>query len=250
MDPYRFTTLAHAGRDWLGPVSPGTFGRILDTLPAPPADVLDVGCGKGAMLAILLARHRACVAIGIEPNPAFAAAARESLGHAGVSERATVIVHPLERVTLPERGFDLVMCVGATQAFGDTHDAMAGSARLTRAGGHVLVGEGHWRRTPEPGYLDLLGCGPAAHTTLAGTTALGRNLGLEPVVSFESTPAEWDDYEDAYAAAVRAWADAHPDDPDAPAFRARIDRWSDGRRRWGHDTLGFALHMFRVSEHS
>jgi hypothetical protein len=56
-----------------------------------------------------------------------------------------------------------------------------------------------------------------------------------------STREEWDDYERAYAANVRAWCAAHPDDPDAPAFMERITRWSALVEQYGLDTMGYVL---------
>jgi hypothetical protein len=38
---------------------------------------------------------------------------------------------------------------------------------------------------------------------------------------------------------MHRWLDAHPDDPDAPAFRARIEAWSAAYARWGRETMGF-----------
>lgn len=64
--------------------------------------------------------------------------------------------------------------------------------------------------------------------------------------AWESSVADWDRYEDLYAATARAWADAHSGDPEAPAVRARADAWRDGYRRWGRDTLGFGLYLFRA----
>jgi len=76
---------------------------------------------------------------------------------------------------------------------------------------------------------------------LRETIASAEAAGWRVVRCHESTLADWDDYEGAYAARVRAWLDARPLDPDAGAFRDRIERWSAAYAMWGRDTMGFAL---------
>ncbi len=243
VDRWRFTTLAHAGRTWLGPVSDAAADAILEGLDRPPARVLDVGCGKGAMLARVL-RRSGGTGVGVEPNPAFAADARAAM--AGLAPAASFGLHAcdLSEAALLEASFDLTVCTGASHAFGTTEQAVAGLARLTARHGWVLLGEGYWRRRPEPEYAALLG-GEDALTDHGGNARLGRHHGLACVRARESTAQEWDAYEGAYAAAMRAWCEAHPDDPDATPFRARIDSWNAAYHRWGRDTLGFGLYLFR-----
>lgn len=49
-DPFRWTTIAHAGRSVLGPLAAGEVAAMLAAVTRPPAAVLDVGCGRGTML--------------------------------------------------------------------------------------------------------------------------------------------------------------------------------------------------------
>jgi hypothetical protein len=65
------------------------------------------------------------------------------------------------------------------------------------------------------------------------------------VAHHASTREEWDDYERTYAAAMRAWLAAHPDDADAPEFRDRIETWAAAYERWGCETMGFVTMVLR-----
>ena len=38
---------------------------------------------------------------------------------------------------------------------------------------------------------------------------------------------------------------ARPGDPEADAFRERIDAWSEGYSRWGRETMGFVTMALR-----
>lgn len=244
MNEFRFTTLAHADLDILGPLSTTALDELLDRARPAPARVLDVGCGKGALL--VRAHERWGVELtGVEPNDAFVAATVDRLTKVGAS--FMVFDTPLEHAILPRRAHDLVTCIGASHAFGTPDDAVADMAQLVAPGGLVVLGEGYWRRTPDPEYAAMLG-GEDSMLDHAGNAARGRAHGLACEWSRESTLEEWDAYEGAYAEAMRAWCEAHLDDPDAPAFRKRIDGWNDAYHRWGRSTLGFGLYVFRAPE--
>ncbi|MDA1017867.1 MAG: hypothetical protein O3A00_25845 [Planctomycetota bacterium] len=62
----------------------------------------------------------------------------------------------------------------------------------------------------------------------------------------ECSQSEWDDYEDQYAQNVEEFVRANEHDPDAEAMLQRIRPWRDAYLRWGRDTLGFGLYLFRA----
>jgi cyclopropane fatty-acyl-phospholipid synthase-like methyltransferase len=238
---WRYTTIAHAGRAMLGPVSDATAEAMLARLPPPgPARVLDVGCGKGALLVRALERWGG-TGVGIEPNPAFAAEARTRADDRLGPGRARILDSDFTPGMLQAERFDLVICTGALHAFGGWDAALRGIAPLLEPGGHALLGPGYWRQAPEPEYLAATGIGADEMEALGGLITRAEAAGWRALAVHESTAAEWDDYEAAYAASVRGWCDANAADPDAGPFRTRIDRWADAYARWGRDTMGYAL---------
>jgi len=60
-----------------------------------------------------------------------------------------------------------------------------------------------------------------------------------------SNKDDWDRYEALqwYAATEYAWA--NPDDPDLAELLRRVARGREIYLRWGRDTLGWALYLFR-----
>jgi len=245
-DPWRFTTIAHAGRDVLGPVSLASVDWVLDHLPPSGArvNVLDVGCGKGELLVRTLERTGGS-GIGVEPNPAFAADARERLERRLGPGRGVIIEAVLDASTLPARGFDLGICTGALHAFGDWPAALRGIAALVTEDGWALMGPTYWKRRPHPDYLAAIEGEEDEAMTLPPTLAAAEDAGWHVVASHESTPEEWDDYEHSYAAKVRHWCDEHPNDPDMPGFRERIENWAAAYAKWGRVTMGYALVLLR-----
>ncbi len=126
----------------------------------PAADVLELGCGYGRVLAALLGRVRALA--GIDTSLASLRLARQALGRSGACRLACM---DAARLAFPEPAFDLVICIqNGISAFGvDRRNLAAEALRVTRPGGTVLFSsyaESFWdsrlewfRRQAEHGLL-------------------------------------------------------------------------------------------------
>ena len=246
---WRFTTIAHASHRILGPLAIDTLERALtraaelraaDLRAASSELVLDVGCGKGELLLRAL-QHLGGKALGIEPNPAFAAVARERARELGLDECVTIEESRWQDLPAPPTRVALAICTGSVHAFGSFGDALKALHTVVAPGGLALVAPGYWKREPAAEYLMALGSTPDEQDDWDGTLARAEGSGWRVRVAHASTREEWDIYERAYAANVHAWCAAHADDPDAPAFAERITRWSALVERHGLDTMGYAL---------
>jgi cyclopropane fatty-acyl-phospholipid synthase-like methyltransferase len=244
---WRFTTIAHASHRILGPLATSTVEQALtraaylrDVAGGSSDLVLDVGCGKGELLMRAL-RHVGGEALGIEPNPAFAAAARERAREWGLTAHVTIEECRWQDLPAPPRYASLAICTGSAHAFGSLGDALRALHAIVVPRGLALVAHGYWKREPAPEYLTALGSTRDEQDDWDGTLARAGAPGWRVRHADASTREEWDDYERAYAANVRAWCAAHPDDPDALAFMERITRWSALVEQYGLDTMGYVL---------
>lgn len=241
----RFTTIAHRDHELMSPLASTRLDGLLDALELPAgADVVDIGCGNGAMLLRLLERvgNRVASAVGIDRNPAMID--RGQARAAGLPEalRHRVQWRCVDGRQVLEDGarWHALLCVGATGAFGGLDGALAALPRLLRPEGRALLGEGFWRGPPSPEYLRVLGASPEEMTSLDQTLHRVRRAGFGVRKVVESSVQEWDHYEALYASSMERWCDENPRDGDTAAFRVRIAAWRDAYRRWGRDTLGFA----------
>ena len=241
-DAWRFTTIAHEARDILGPLSPASIDAIITQVPRgePGRGVIDIGCGKGEILVRVL-RHTGGHGIGVEPNPAFAADARARGQEVLGPDRVRIVEDAFDAAAFEPRAFDLAICTGAIHAFGDWASALRGVSSLVADDGWALMAPAYWRKRPDPAYLSAIEGEESEMDLLPTTLSAAENSGWNVIACHESTAEEWDDYEHTYAANMRAWCDAHPDDPEAAGFRKRIADWAAAYAQWGRDTMGYAL---------
>jgi hypothetical protein len=110
----------------------------------------------------------------------------------------------------------------------------------------VLIGEGFWKRPPDPDYLSVLGAEPDEMVSHAANAERISACGWTVVYSTTSDESEWDDYEGYYRSAMVEWLSQNPDDPDAQAFRHKSDCWYNAYLESGRDTLGFGYYLTKI----
>jgi Methyltransferase domain len=210
------------------------------------ARIVELGCGKADLLIRLLRVHPDATAEGFDRNPWFLADARAAATVAGVVGRLSLIETDAPAVRLAGRAVDAAIAMGATGIVGDGRATVTFLASIVVPGGEVVFGDGFWAATPPDDGLAAFGMTRGELPDgLDGFAALGSAAGLEPVAIEAVSTAEWDDYEAAYGAAVRTWAEAHPDDPDLDAFLARAEGMRTSYAAWRRRALGFAIGRFR-----
>ncbi|MCB9140237.1 MAG: methyltransferase domain-containing protein [Caldilineaceae bacterium] len=113
---------------------------LADLLPAPPADLLDAGCGTGS-LSVLLALNGYRVT-GIDFAPEMLAQAEAKATARG----ADAIFLPMDAAApvLPASSFDVVICRHVLWALPAWPTVLDRWASLLRPGGRLVLIEGFW----------------------------------------------------------------------------------------------------------
>lgn len=246
MDRAKFTAISHRDIAHCNPIGTAKVDAVIELLGLRgDALAVDFGCGKAELLLRVVERFRAR-AVGIDQAAALLREAREQASNRDPRGRLTLHEADAAAFAVEPASLDLAVCVGATHIFGGYRGTLRRLRPLVRPGGYVLVGEGFWRREPSPEYLAALGGTREEFLDHAGNVAAAVELGLTPHYAAVSSEDDWDRYEWLHCRAVELYAAEHPDDPDTPALLERIRAWRDLYLRWGRDTLGFALYLFRV----
>jgi SAM-dependent methyltransferase/glycosyltransferase involved in cell wall biosynthesis len=181
--------------DVVAPLTPNAalrYDQVQRMLPAGITDVLEVGCGQGAVAARLAQRYRY---LGVEPDRQSWEIARQRIAAVGRGEVRNVTVD-----ALGDERFDLVCAFEVLEHIEDDAAALKEWASRLRAGGWLMLSVpayqrrygpadelvGHFRRYDPDAIADLLGsCGfgetevrhygfPLGYALEAGRNLIGR----------------------------------------------------------------------------
>ncbi|MFC1400297.1 MULTISPECIES: trans-aconitate 2-methyltransferase [Streptacidiphilus] len=246
MNRQRISAIAHQYHSIAAPLDSDSADLLLRWgLPVGDERVLDLGCGRGAWLELALDGRPELQVVGVDLDPA----AFENVPEVLTGKNVELRVGDAAEYS-SEEPFHLVLCMGATHAFGGLLPTLEAARRHLAPGGSVLVGDGYWEREPGPAALEIFGDGSGADpfSDLAGTVDRVVRAGWTPVFAHTSTTAELDEYEWSWTGTLSEWALDHPDDPDSAAAleAARVHReeWLRDYRR----TFGFVSLVLRRTD--
>lgn len=244
-----YTYIAHKDQPYANPMGEAAINRATDLLDLPPgANACDFGSGF-CELPLRLANRWGAKVAAIELSPRIAQGAEQRIASRPPARGSVSLLKGdagTFRPSFAPESMDLCACIGAPHALGGYHKALEVLFKLTRPGGKILVGEGFWT-TPEPSPSYLAATGIAADEFMLHFENIEHalDMGLQSLWSITASQREWDEYEWAHARAIEAYADAHPGDPEAAQMLQRSRNWRRAYLRWGRDTLGFGLYLFR-----
>lgn len=245
MERFRYYDICLREHVICNPTSVEKLDRVIELLRIPEGGrLLDIACGKGEFLVRTVERY-GCAAVGVDMSQYAIADAHEKVAARVPDADVELIESDGSAYAGPYASFDVVACLGASWIWQGHAGTLRALARWARPGGYVLVGEPFWMRAPEPDYLEAAGLKAEDFGTHWDNVEAGVALGLTPVYTAVSTADEWDHYETLQWYAAERWARAHPDDPDRADVLRRIARERESYLRWGRDTLGWALYLFR-----
>jgi SAM-dependent methyltransferase len=244
MDRERLSRIAHSDHPIAAPLGDAAVDVLLGrALQRGDERVLDLGCGSGTWLIRALDGRPGVRAEGVDIDAAAIEIGRRALEGAGLGER--IALHAQDATQFPSSGrFDVVLCIGATHAFGGLLPTLGALREHLTGGGSVLVGEGFWDSEPNEATLDQ-GFTPDDYQDLAETVETVRANGWIPIYGHVSSRAEWDDYEWSWTGSLSGWALDHQDDADSGAALQVADEHRVGWLRGYRDSLGFVTLLLR-----
>ncbi len=247
MDIWKFFDITHCEHVVCNPTSEEKLARLVELLRLPTeAKVVDIACGKGEFL-IRLAQAYGVHGVGVDISPFFIAEAERRLRmrvpNAGItfSQMNGADFKPDEPHSL-----DLASCIGASWIFGGHANTLEALGGMVRPGGWVIVGEPYWQQKPSEDYLDVSGCKREDFGSHCTNAEAGERRGMELLHTIVSSKDDWDRYEGLQWFAEAEYARTHPEDPDLEELGERVSKAKTAYLRWGRDTVGWAIYMFRL----
>ncbi len=246
MDIRKFFDITHREHVICNPTSEEKLGRLVELLRLP-ADgrVVDIGCGKGELLSRFI-RAYGVRCVGVDLSPFFVAEAERRLKASASGNQAVVLqMNGADFKPDEPHSFTAASCIGASWIYGGYAGTLDALSRMVVPGGWVIVGEPFWLQEPSEEYLQVLGEVKATFGTHAGNVEVAEQRGLDLVHTLVSNKDDWDRYEGLQWYSATEYARSHPDDPDLPELLGRVAREKAAFLRWGRDTLGWAIYVFR-----
>ena len=152
------------------------------------------------------------------------------------------------RLSLGSELFDLAVCMGASHAFARGEpayeSALVSMQRVLNPDGMILIGEGYWKREPDPEYLEILGDPVGVYNSFEGNIAVAESVGFVPVYATESSLDEWDHFEWSFLLKAERAAILNPDDLDIRKKLAEVRAWNASYRKYGRSTMGYGHYIF------
>jgi SAM-dependent methyltransferase len=246
MDTLKFYDITHREHVVCNPTSEEKLTRLVELLRLPTdAQVVDIACGKGEFL-IRLAEAYGVRGVGIDLSPFYLGEAERRLAKRAPAADITFTQMDGSDFRPDEpHSFDLASCIGASWVFGGHADTLEALVRIAKPGGWVIVGEPYWAQEPSEEYLEASGVGREDFGSHFSNAEAGERQGLDLVHAIVSSSDDWDRYEGLQWYATAEYARTHPDDPDLAAVVERVEKARATYLRWGRDTLGWAIYMFR-----
>ncbi len=247
MDIRKFFDIVHVEHVICNPTNEEKLTRLVALLRLPAnAQVVDIACGKGEFLARLAEAYEVR-GQGVDISSFFIAAAEKRLKSRAPGAKITFKQMDAADFKVDEpHSLDLASCIGASWVFGGHANTLAVLAGMAKPGGWVIVGEPYWRQEPSGDFLAASGCTREEFGSHFSNAEAGERQGLELVHTFVSSQDDWDQYEGLQWFSAADYARTHPDDPDLAELAERVSKAKTAYLRWGRDTLGWAIYLFRA----
>lgn len=247
MDIRKFFDIVHVEHVICNPTNEEKLTRLVALLRLPAnAQVVDIACGKGEFLARLAEAYEVR-GLGVDISSFFIAAAEKRLkARAPGAEITFKQMDAADFKVAEPHSLDLASCIGASWVFGGHANTLGVLAGMVKPGGWVIVGEPYWRQEPAGDFLAASGCAREEFGSHFSNAEAGEQQRLELVHTFVSSQDDWDQYEGLQWFSAADYARTHPDDPDLAELAERVSKAKTAYLRWGRDTLGWAIYLFRA----
>ena len=150
-------------------------------------------------------------------------------------------------MSLDRESFDLTVCMGSSHAFAEGKSAFEGAIvfmqNILKPNGMILIGEGYWKREPDPEYLEFIGDPVGVYNSFEGNIGIAESAGFVPVYATESSLDEWDHFEWSFLLKAERAVISNPDNLDLRKKLDQVKAWNASYRKYGRSTMGYGHYV-------
>ncbi len=138
------------GDGFLSPGGAEEVARLLEGCDITGCEILDIGCGLGAIDRLLVTEYGARSVVGIDIDPALVEATRERMARDGLGDRVQAIAVDGGALPFSARSFDVVFSKDSLVQIPDKAAIFSEVLRVLRPGGRFIASD--WLRGGEGEY--------------------------------------------------------------------------------------------------
>jgi SAM-dependent methyltransferase len=246
MDTWKFYAVTHRDHLVMNPTSEAKTDEFISLLPLKPdARVLDIASGKGEQLLRVIEKHNA-TGIGVDISPYEVENANRRAVDRNLQDRVEFVEGDGAKFEVEPNSFDLAMCLGASWVWGGHLGTIEALKQRVTPGGLIVLGEPYKLKDTEAGFIEVEPEFSKSLVTHAENVEIAQKAGLKLLYSIVSDQNDWDRYEGLRLRAAELYAEENPNDPDATEILDRQRGEHDTYLKYGRDTIGWAIYLFRA----
>jgi ubiquinone/menaquinone biosynthesis C-methylase UbiE len=246
LDRNKFSAIAHNNHAFYSPVNPTKIDNVIELLSLTSSDkVIDIGAGKGEILLRIIEKYSSN-GFAIEQCSEFAEQLKVNAKNRGILNKIEVNKQDANlAIKTLKQEFNVGICIGSSHALGGYHKTIESITKIVVKGGYIVLGELYWKKKPHEEYLDFFGGEEKDILSHSENIFKAQEFGLIPLWSSVSNEDDWDSYEWLYSKSIEDFCYNNPEDPDCPQMLERIRSWREMYLKFGRETLGFGIYLFR-----
>lgn len=242
----KFSIIANKYLEINNPISKEKINTLINLLDLKKDDqVIDIGAGKGLILKSIIDKYDAKGFL-IEMHHGLFDDIKNNFKD--YNKNVSIELKPYQQFIEEnsEKLFDCIVCIGSNQAVSkDFEDSIKKMSEKLNKGGKLLLGQGYWKKTPDKDYLESTGISEDEMLSHYQNIETAGKYNLSHLYSLTASQDEWDNFEGLFNKAVKDYCFDNPEDPENITYLQRIENWNRNYLKYGRDTMGFALYLFR-----
>jgi cyclopropane fatty-acyl-phospholipid synthase-like methyltransferase len=191
MDTWKYYGITHRDHLVCNPTSEAKLDELVGLLPLKlGARVLDIACGKAALLLRIAERHGAS-GVGVDISPYELEEARRRAASRQLEDRVEIVNLGGAEYDATPGSFDLAMCIGATWVWDGFAGTIEALKKIVAPGGLIAIGEPFKLKEPDPGYIEVEPDFAPNLVTHAENVAMAQEAGLTLLYTVASNVDDW-----------------------------------------------------------